>query len=71
MGGVLFANILATIAVLAPLPLARYTPFVIVTNGGLLAMMTAAALVRPHWVTGALLAGILAFYFWYSLVPAL
>lgn len=71
MGGVFFANILATAAVLAPLPAAFFTPFLILTNAGLLAAMAAAALVRPHWATGLLLGAILIFYFWFSLLPLL
>ena len=71
MGGVFLANLLATAAVLAPLPPAAFTPFLIVTNAGLLAAMAAAVFVRPHWATGALLVSILIFYLWFSLLPLL
>lgn len=65
MGGILACNLLATAAILIPRPEA-WTAGVLVTNAALLAMMATAAFARPRWLTGAMLAGMLAFYFWYA-----
>lgn len=66
MGGILTCNLIATGAVLLPRPEA-WVPSVLATNFVLLAMMAAAALARPRWLTGAMLAGMLGFYFWFAL----
>ncbi|MDF7776933.1 hypothetical protein P1X14_16875 [Sphingomonas sp. AOB5] len=71
MGGVFVSNLMATAAVFSLLPPVAFTPFLFITNGGLLAAMLASALVKPHWATGVLLAAMLAFYFWFSLLPVL
>jgi hypothetical protein len=67
MGGILACNLIATAAALLPRPEA-WVPSVLATNFVLLAMMTIAALARPRWLTGAMLVGMLAFYFWYAWV---
>jgi len=66
MGGILACNLIATIAVLLPRP-EEWVAETFVINGGLLGMMAIAALARPRWLTGAMLAGMLAFYFWFAL----
>jgi hypothetical protein len=71
MGGIFASNLMATAAVFSLLPPAAFTTYLYVTNGGLLAAMLASALVKPHWATGVLLAAMLAFYFWSSLLPLL
>ncbi|MEZ0244253.1 MAG: hypothetical protein ACAH11_12820 [Sphingomonas sp.] len=63
MSGILVANVLATIAVLAPQP-EKWTLYVIVTNCWLLGFMALAAVARPKWVTGLTLAAMLLFYFY-------
>jgi hypothetical protein len=65
MGGILVCNLIATAAVLLPRP-ETWTPLVFATNFVLLAMMATAALARPRWLTGAMLAGMLAFYAWFA-----
>lgn len=65
MAGILACNLIATGAVLLPRP-EVWSTAVFSTNGILLAMMTIAAFARPRWLTGAMLAGMLAFYFWFA-----
>ena len=65
MGGILTCNLIATGAVLLPRP-ETWVPAVFATNGVLLAMMATAALARPRWLTGAMLAGMLGFYAWFA-----
>lgn len=66
LGGILVSNTIATAAVLIPRPEA-WVPSVLITNGVLLGMMAVAAVARPHWLTGMMLAGMLGFYFWFAL----
>ena len=40
----------------------------IATNSILLGMMAIAAFARPRWLTGAMLAGMTGFYFWFAWV---
>lgn len=65
MGGILACNLIATFVVLAPQP-QSWTLRVFATNGILLAMMAIAAFSRPRWLTGTMLAGMLAFYAWFA-----
>jgi hypothetical protein len=67
MGGILACNLIATAAALLPQP-ESWTPWVLATNFVLLAMMATAALARPRWLTGAMLLGMLGFYFWFAWV---
>lgn len=67
MGGILACNLIATIAVLLPHPEA-WVVSTMITNIVLLGMMTVAAFARPRWLTGAMLAGMLGFYFWFAWV---
>ena len=65
LGGIFVCNAIATAAVLVPHP-ELWSWFVVLTNGGLLAAMAVAALAKPRWLTGVLLAGMLGFYFWFA-----
>lgn len=70
MGGIFFANLIATIAVLAPKP-AAWTWAVLTPSMALLAAMLGAALARSKRTTGILLGLILLFYFEQAVVSAL
>lgn len=63
MSGILAANVLATLAVLAPQP-EKWSLYVLVTNCWLLGFMAVAAIAKPKWLTGATLVAMLAFYFY-------
>ena len=65
LGGIFACNVITTAAVLLP-RLQTLEPEVFVTNGVLLTMMAVAAFARPKWLTGAMLAGMLLFYFWFA-----
>jgi hypothetical protein len=65
IGGIFACNVIVTTAALLPHPDA-WVPRVIITNAVLLTMMAIAALARPRWLTGAMLIGMLCFYFWYA-----
>lgn len=65
MGGILGSNLIATAAAILPRPEAWTFP-VFAQNTLLLGMMAVAALARPRWLTGAMLVGMLAFYFWFA-----
>jgi hypothetical protein len=69
LGGIFVSNLMAATAVFSILPPGMNLTFFFATNGGLLAVMLASALVKPHWATGVLLAAMLAFYFWFTLLP--
>ncbi|MCW3835922.1 hypothetical protein ACFQ1E_07715 [Sphingomonas canadensis] len=71
LGGVFAANLMATVAMFSQLPPAMLTPAALGMHGGLLAVMAAAAVVKPHWATGLLLGAILAFYFLFSVLQIL
>jgi hypothetical protein len=62
MSGVLAANVIATAAVLGP-QITRLGVGTYVINVLLLGMMTVAALAKPKWLIGAMLTGMLLFYF--------
>lgn len=62
MSGILAANVIATAAVVGP-RLSQLGPESYFINALLLGMMTVAAFARPKWLTGAMLAGMLLFYF--------
>jgi hypothetical protein len=66
MGGILACNLIATAAVLAPRD-EIWTLSVVAPNVILFGMMTTAAFARPRWLTGAMLVGMLCFYFWFAL----
>ena len=65
MGGIFACNAIATVAVVAPHP-EVWTFGVFLTNAVLLGMMGVAALARPRWLTGTMLAGMLCFYVWFA-----
>lgn len=65
LAGILACNLITTLLVLLPRP-EIWTPMVIATNAALLGMMAVAAVARPKWLTGAMLAGMLGFYLWYA-----
>lgn len=65
MGGILVCNLIATAAVLLPRP-EVWRAAVFSNNGLLLGMMAVAAFAKPRWLTGAMLAGMLGFYFWFA-----
>jgi hypothetical protein len=62
MGGILAANLIATAAILGP-QITRLGVETYIINILLFSMMTTAALAKPKWLTGAMLTGMLLFYF--------
>ena len=69
MAGILACNLIVTAAILLPRP-EFWTFAVLAQNAVLLAMMAIAAIARPRWLTGTMLGGMLAFYFWFAWAQA-
>jgi hypothetical protein len=65
LGGILVCNLIATAVVLVPRP-EVWGSFVFSTNSLLLGMMAISVVARPRWLAGAMLAGMLGFYFWFA-----